>query len=302
MHSSPNVRVNSPTGRFAPSPTGDLHFGSLLAAVASYLQAKRSGGKWIVRVEDIDPPREVAGSAEHIIQDLSRFGMVSDEPVMFQSQRSAAYDRACRQLLNSGQAFWCGCSRADLPESGVYPGTCRDGVPAGREPRSIRIRVNDQTIGFLDRVQGKQHFSLRDSVGDFVIRRADGLFAYQLAVVIDDAFQNVSEVVRGADLLDSTPRQIYLQQCLGLPTPAYAHIPVVLTPDGNKLSKSRRSDPIRNEPPPVALKMALAFLGHKAPNRDLAGTWEWALQNWYLDKVPRVLSRSSEEYGNLVRL
>jgi len=302
MHCSPNVRSIRPIGRFAPSPSGDLHFGSLLAAVASYLQAKQSGGTWIIRVEDIDPPREVAGSAQRIIQDLSRLGMVSDEPVLFQSQRTAAYERACQQLLSSGQAFWCGCSRADLPESGVYPGTCRDGLPAGREPRSIRMRVNDQTIGFPDRVQGQQRFDLRDSVGDFVVRRADGLIAYQLAVVVDDAFQNVSEVVRGADLLDSTPRQIYLQQCLGLPTPAYAHVPVVLASDGSKLSKSTRSDPVRNERPPAALRMALAFLGHEAPKRDLAGTWEWALENWSLDKVPRVPSRSIEEYRNPVRL
>jgi glutamyl-Q tRNA(Asp) synthetase len=292
MSSSGFVNPRSRTvGRFAPSPTGDLHFGSLLAAVASYLQSKQSGGKWLVRVEDIDPPREVAGSAAGIIQELSRFGMIADDPVLFQSQRIQAYHLACRRLLESGQAYWCGCSRSDLPLSGIYPGTCRNGIPRGRKPRSIRIRVDTRTIQFHDRVQGEQSDKLEDSVGDFVIRRADGLFAYQLAVVVDDAFQNITEVVRGADLLDSTARQIHLQNCLGLPTPSYAHVPVAVMPDGLKLSKSTRSDPIRCEAPATALRLALAFLGHSAPRRNLAGIWDWAFRNWSLDRVPKLPTR-----------
>jgi glutamyl-Q tRNA(Asp) synthetase len=294
--------ANTHIGRFAPSPTGDLHFGSLVAAVASYLQVKQSGGKWLVRVEDIDPPREVAGSAQRIIQDLSRFGMIADETVLFQSRRGEAYDRACRQLLNSGQAYWCGCSRADLPASGVYPGTCRNGIRRGRKARSIRIKVSTGKIRFRDRLQGEQIEALQDSVGDFVIRRADGLFAYQLAVVIDDAFQNISEVVRGADLLDSTARQIHLQTCLGLPTPGYAHVPVALMPDGNKMSKSSQSDPIRRELPVTALRLALAFLGHSAPDLDLGGTWAWALKNWSLNKVPHAPAMPFEGYSNPVTL
>lgn len=300
--SRPANPVNTSIGRFAPSPTGDLHFGSLVAAVASYLQAKQAGGKWLVRVEDIDPPREVAGSAQRIIRDLLRFGMIADEAVLFQSQRSEAYDRACQQLLNSGQAYWCSCSRADLPSSGVYPGTCRNGIRPGRKARSIRVKVGAGKIRFRDRLQGEQVETLQESVGDFVIRRADGLFAYQLAVVIDDAFQNITEVVRGADLLDSTARQIHLQVCLGLPTPGYAHIPVALLPDGNKMSKSSQSDPIRREPPAAALRLALAFLGHNAPNLDLAGTWAWALKNWSLDKVPHIPAMPFAGYRNRVTL
>ncbi len=282
------MRAQNTIGRFAPSPTGDLHFGSLVAAVASYLQAKKSAGKWLLRVEDIDPPREVSGSAGRIIRDLSRLGLIADDPVLFQSQRSAAYEQACQQLLGSGQAFWCGCSRNDLPASGVYPGTCRNGIPRGRKPRSIRVKTGSQPIRFRDHVQGPQIEDLQSTVGDFVIRRADGLFAYQLAVVVDDAWQNITEVVRGADLLDSTARQIWLQTCLGLPTPDYAHLPVVVQPDGTKLSKSKRSDPIHSESPATALRLALAFLGHAAPQRNLADTWAWALEHWSLCKVPRV--------------
>ncbi len=278
-------------GRFAPSPTGDLHFGSLVTAVASYLQAKKSGGQWLLRIEDIDPPREVAGSATRIIHDLSRFGLIADEPVLFQSQRSAAYAQACEQLLRSGQAYWCGCSRKDLPPTGIYPGTCRDGIPQRRKPRAIRIKINTNTIRFQDRLQGRGLDDLQSTVGDFVIRRADGMFAYQLAVVVDDAFQNITEIVRGADLLDSTARQIYLQTCLELPVPDYVHIPVVVLPNGSKLSKSSRSDPIRREVPAAALRLALAFLGHLAPQRNLADTWDWALENWSLNKVPRVRAR-----------
>jgi glutamyl-Q tRNA(Asp) synthetase len=278
----------APVGRFAPSPTGDLHFGSLLAAVASFLQARSRGGRWLLRVDDIDPPREVPGSADRIIHDLERFGMQPDGPVLHQSGRTGAYEAARDDLLQRGLAFWCGCSRSDLPRSGVYPGTCRNGLPAGKRPRAVRLRVDGEPISFEDAVQGPVRENLRETVGDFVIWRADGLPAYQLAVVVDDAFQAVSEVVRGADLLESTARQVYLQGCLGLPTPAYAHHPVAVGPDGHKLSKRFRSDPVSALPPAQALGAALRFLGQECPEGlDLADAWDWAFSHWALSRIPR---------------
>lgn len=278
----------SRTGRFAPSPTGDLHFGSLLAAVASYLQAKSTGGRWLVRVEDIDPPREVPGSADRILRELQRFGMSSDEPVLFQSRRSRDYELAIAGLIDRGDAFWCGCSRSELPGSGIYPGSCRNGLPAGKSPRSVRLRVSAETVGFTDQIQGYVEENLQETVGDFVIRRADGLAAYQLAVVLDDAWQGVSEVVRGADLLDSTARQIYLQKRLGLPTPEYAHHPVAVGTDGRKLSKRLGSDPISSSTPASALSAALRFLGQDCPaESSVQSLWDWALSNWRLAAIPR---------------
>jgi glutamyl-Q tRNA(Asp) synthetase len=278
-------------GRFAPSPTGDLHFGSLVAAVASYLQAKSAGGQWLIRVEDIDPPREVPGSADRILEDLQRFGMQPDQPVLYQSDRSEAYQLALTDLLDQGQAYWCGCSRSELPASGIYPGTCSNGLPRGKSPRSVRLRVNDVTISFTDLVQGRIEENLQEMVGDFVIRRADGLAAYQLAVVVDDAFQGVTEVVRGADLLDSTARQIHLQNCLGLATPAYAHHPVAVGSDGMKLSKRLGSDPVASSPPAQVLEMALRFLGQPCPGglSDQA-LWAWALNNWRLSRIPPLIT------------
>lgn len=274
------------TGRFAPSPTGDLHFGSLVAAVASYLQAKSAGGRWLVRIEDIDPPREVPGSSERILAELQRFGLESDLPVLYQSSRTAAYEAALEVLLECGVAYWCGCSRSDLPASGRYPGTCRQGLPAGKSPRSVRLRVTDQPVVFQDRVQGRIEENLAEKVGDFVIRRADGLAAYQLAVVVDDAFQGVTEVVRGADLLDSTARQIHLQHCLGLETPEYAHHPVAVGEDGRKLSKRLGSDPVANVSAANALEQCLRFLSQPCPpGLDMAALWDWALENWRLSRI-----------------
>ena len=277
-----------PVGRFAPSPTGDLHFGSLLAAVASYLQVKSRGGRWLLRVDDIDPPREVPGSADRIIGDLQRFGMQPDDVVLYQSQRTPSYEAARDELLERRLAFWCGCSRSELPRSGVYPGTCRDGLPPGKKPRAVRLRAPTQPVCFEDAIQGTVRENLQDTVGDFVIWRADGLPAYQLAVVVDDAFQAVSEVVRGADLLESTARQIHVQSCLDLPTPAYAHHPVATGKGGQKLSKRFRSDPIATLPRERVLHAALRFLGQECPaNLDLAGLWDWALQHWEMARVPR---------------
>ena len=278
-------------GRFAPSPTGDLHFGSLVAAVASYLQAKSSGGQWLIRVEDIDPPREVTGSADRILADLQRFGMQPDQPVLYQSHRSEAYQFAITDLLDRGHAYWCGCSRSELPASGVYPGTCRSGLAKGKSPRSVRLRVDNVSVSFTDLVQGPIKENLGESVGDFVIRRADGLFAYQLAVVVDDSYQGVTEIVRGADLLGSTARQIHLQHCLGLATPVYAHHPVAVGSDGIKLSKRLGSDPVASLPPSQALEMALRFLGQPCPgglsDKEL---WAWALGNWRLSRIPSLIT------------
>jgi glutamyl-Q tRNA(Asp) synthetase len=276
-------------GRFAPSPTGDLHFGSLLAAVASYLQVKSSGGKWLIRIEDIDPPREVAGSAVRILQDLERFGMHPDRDVLYQSTRTKAYQLAIQELLDSGKAYWCGCSRSELPASGIYPGICRDGLPPGKTARSVRLRVSNQIIRFNDAVQGPAEENLSETVGDFVIRRADGLAAYQLAVVVDDSFQKITEVVRGADLLDSTARQIYLQQRLGLETPVYAHHPVVTDEGGRKLGKRYGSDPIVSMSPLQVLRRALSALGQPCPEiNSIDDLWHWALTNWKLSNIPAV--------------
>jgi glutamyl-Q tRNA(Asp) synthetase len=265
-----------------------LHFGSLVAAVASFLEAKSAGGRWLVRIDDIDPPREKPGSAKRILRDLERFGLKPDAPVLYQSSRTGAYRAAVDRLLEQGMAFPCGCSRRDLPESGVYPGTCREGLAPGKPARSVRLKVTGKPVRFVDGIQGPQEDNLHETVGDFVIWRADELPAYQLAVVVDDAWQEVSEVVRGADLLDSTARQVHLQGCLGLPRPDYAHHPVALDGDGRKLSKRDGSDPVARLSPARALWLALHFLGQDCPHGlDLDSAWRWALEHWRLDCVPR---------------
>lgn len=275
-------------GRFAPSPTGDLHFGSLVAAVASYLEARRAGGEWLVRVEDIDPPRVIRGSARRILSDLQRLGMQPHGEVLYQSTRTQAFEDVIERLVDEGHAYWCGCSRADLPASGVYPGTCRDGMAGGRRRRSVRLRTDGARVRFHDAVQGEVRENLEETVGDFVIRRADGYPAYQLAVVVDDAFQDITQVVRGADLLDSTPRQVWLQKTLGLATPGYAHVPVATDPSGAKLSKRLNSDPVARHPPAAAVQAALRFLGHQPPeSASLGDTWAWAIDHWHLENIPR---------------
>jgi glutamyl-Q tRNA(Asp) synthetase len=230
------------TGRFAPSPTGPLHLGSLVAAVASWLSARRAGGRWLVRIEDIDTPRVVPGSAEEILEALRRYGLEWDGEVVWQSRRTALYEAALGKLRAKGLVYDCACSRAELQRAAsaplgrepVYPGTCREGLPPGKVARAIRFRAPDEAIVFDDRIRGRVE---ETAGGDFVVKRVDGLFAYQLAVVVDDAEQGVTEVVRGADLLDSTPRQIALQRALGYATPEYAHVPLVTNADGAKLGK-----------------------------------------------------------------
>jgi glutamyl-Q tRNA(Asp) synthetase len=254
----------APRGRFAPSPTGDLHFGSLVAALGSWLLARHAGGAWLVRMEDLDPPREVPGAAQRQLDALAAFGLLSDEPVLWQSRRGDAYAAALQRLLDAGQAFVCRCSRSDLAATGGIHRACVAGRREG--PAAVRLRVPDQTLRFHDRLQGPQAQALGDAVGDFVLRRADGPWAYQLAVVVDDAAQGITEVVRGADLLDSTPRQIFLQQQLGLPTPAHAHLPVVVDADGRKLGKSLDALPVDPAAPLPALSAAWRFLGqHGGP-------------------------------------
>ncbi len=277
-------------GRFAPSPTGDLHFGSLIAATASYLQTKHAGGQWLIRMEDIDPPREVPGSATAILRDLAQLGLNSDRAVLFQSTRTQAYESAVDRLLAEGKAFCCACSRKDLPVSGIYPGTCRNGLPPGKSPRTVRLNVAGATIRFTDLIQGGIEEDLGYSTGDFVIRRADDLPAYQLAVVIDDDFQGVTEVVRGADLLESTARQIYLQHCLGLKTPAYAHLPLLTGADGKKLGKRYGSDPVGRLPAAAAIQLALQFLGQNPPDEmALEELWSWAKEHWQIKSIPPTL-------------
>lgn len=278
-----------PRGRFAPSPTGELHFGSLVAAVGSCLSARSVGGQWLVRIEDIDPPREVPGAARSQIETLRRFGLIPDQPVIYQSRLRARHDAALTRLLKHGKAFHCGCSRRDLPTNGVYPGTCRDGLPPGRQARSIRLQVPDEEVGFIDLVQGPVRQHPARECGDFVIRRADGLIAYQLAVVVDDAASGISEVVRGADLIESTGRQILVYRALELPEPQYAHLPLITDEQGRKLSKSEGDDPIKTRPAAGALRLALRALGHEPPagRQSLDALWEFALVEWDIRRVPR---------------
>lgn len=285
-------------GRFAPSPTGPLHFGSLVAATGSFLEARAHNGEWLVRIEDVDAPRCKPEYESDILRTLVRFGFRIDGEILRQRDRSAAYQSALNRLHYENHIFGCACTRKEIGDaklgsdgSPVYPGTCRNGVPEGREARAWRLRVGQQRIGFSDGVQGEISQDLAGEVGDFVLLRADGLFAYQLAVVLDDADQAITHVVRGADLLDSTPRQIWLQQCLGVPTPAYAHLPVVVNAAGEKLSKQTLAEPLDDNNPVPALWQALDFLGQLPPRelRDggLAELWLWAVRNWSLARVPK---------------
>jgi len=283
-------------GRFAPSPTGPLHFGSLVAALGSFLEARHQGGEWWVRMEDVDVPRTVPGSAEAILRTLERCGLLWDGLVLYQSQRTAHYQAALDELLCAGLAYPCSCTRRDLADCPrgrdgalIYPGYCRNGPRHPARPCAMRLRLPDTLLTFQDAIQGEYRQQLANEVGDVVIRRADGLFAYQLAVVVDDADQGVTEVIRGSDLLDSTPRQIYLQHLLGLPTPRYGHLPVVVDAHGNKLSKQTHAPPIDDRNPGSALWNALEFL-RQSPPPELANSpsgeiLAWALAHWRLERI-----------------
>lgn len=276
-------------GRFAPSPTGPLHLGSLVAALGSWLMARLAGGQWLLRVEDLDPPREVAGAAQAQLHTLAAFGLRHDDGVEYQSTRGAYYTAALARLLDAGQAFECHCSRADLAARGGIHRRCSAG--ARRANPAVRLRVPDgSVVGFDDAVHGRVVQDVAAAVGDVVLRRADGLWAYQLAVVVDDAAQGVTEVVRGADLLDSTPRQILLQQCLGLPTPRYAHLPLVVDRAGRKLSKSLAALPVDAAAPLPALAAAWRMLGQDpdavAPATGPAGFLDRALAAFDPARIP----------------
>jgi glutamyl-Q tRNA(Asp) synthetase len=277
-------------GRFAPSPTGPLHFGSLVAAVASWLDARAQGGKWLVRIEDLDAPREQPGAAEDILRTLERSGLHWDGAPLFQSRNLHSYAAALERL--QAQCYGCACTRKEIADSSlgraafiaadgaqIYPGTCRNGIPAGRAARTMRIRVPEKEILFEDRVQGTQRQNLAREVGDFILRRADGAFSYQLAVVVDDAEQGVTDVVRGADLLDSTARQIYLQRLLGYPQPRYLHVPVAVNTAGEKLSKQTGAQPITD--PERSIADVLEFLNQNAETLDDA------LRAWNPAAIPR---------------
>ena len=286
-------------GRFAPSPTGPLHFGSMVAAVGSFLQAKSRGGEWWVRIEDLDPPREVPGAADDILRTLETCGLHWDGAVMYQSRRHGVYEGAIKMLERLDAIYPCACSRTEIADSSVqgvdgpvYPGTCRSGLAPGRAPRAWRVKVNGTTVGFADALQGRVRRHLATDCGDFVLRRADGFFAYQLAVVVDDAEQGITEIVRGADLIESTPRQIHLQRLLNLPTPDYVHLPVALNARSEKLSKQTFALPVDTVRPQQLLFQVLRFLGQEPPeelvNNSLDDFWRWAATHWRLECVPRV--------------
>jgi len=285
-------------GRFAPSPTGPLHFGSLVAAVGSYLDAKAHGGEWLVRMEDLDTPRCVPGAADEILRTLDAFGMHGDGPVLYQSTRTEAYRAALEQLRAIGVVYACACTRREIADSAVsgidgyvYPGTCREALPSGKAARAWRVNTRGAQTAFEDGLQGRCVQNIEDEIGDFVLLRADGLYAYQIAVVVDDAEQKITDVVRGADLIDSTPRQIFLQRLLGLPTPRYAHLPVAVNAQGEKLSKQTRASAVDTRNPAVEIIKALQFLGFKAPDSlsraRAQDVWEWGFENFDLACVSR---------------
>lgn len=289
-------------GRFAPSPTGPLHFGSLVTAVGSYLDAKSHNGEWLVRIEDLDPPREVPGAARDILVLLEKLGMEWDGEVVYQSQRYDLYRAALARLKKQALVYPCFCSRKEVAalsitgiDGPIYPGTCRNAQGEGQNGKSqkrsaVRVKTERRSIALTDRVQGFLSQCIGQDIGDFVLHRADGLFAYQLAVVVDDADQWMTHVVRGADLFDSTPRQIFLQQLLGYPLPAYMHLPLVTNRRGEKLSKQTFAAPVSQFNVLSQLVAALRFLGQNPPqallDSNLETFWRWAVQHWQTDRIP----------------
>ncbi|MBQ0917575.1 tRNA glutamyl-Q(34) synthetase GluQRS [Hydrogenophaga aromaticivorans] len=295
--------ASSYRGRFAPSPTGPLHAGSLVAALASWLDARAHGGTWIVRIEDVDTPRCVPGADRLILQQLATCGLVSDEPAVWQSERGALYLQALNQLVATDRAYPCGCSRKDIEaalhaaglnrerhHAAVYPGTCRpeNGGLQGKPARAWRFAVPSEpaVMTWTDRRLGPQAQNVAREVGDFILRRADGLWAYQLAVVVDDAAQGITHVVRGEDLADNTPRQIALQRALGLPLPAYLHTPLVLGANGEKLSKQNGAQALDLSEPMEALNQAAAHLGLPVSGEDVGQALTSWVGAWALDAGP----------------
>jgi glutamyl-Q tRNA(Asp) synthetase len=292
------VNPASYVGRFAPSPTGPLHLGSLVAAVASWLDARAAGGRWLLRMEDLDRPRCEPGAADTILRQLEAYGLLWDGAVLYQSQRDDAYVTVLDALRAQGAVFACSCTRSQLAQAPrnaegeiIYPGTCRLHSPAKTSAHAWRVRVEQVSTHFHDRIHGELQQDLAGEVGDFIVKRADGLFAYQLAVVVDDAFQGVTHIVRGADLLWNTPRQIYLQTLLGLPTPVYAHVPLITNAAGQKLSKQTLAPALPERGRRAVLAQALAALGQPPPTELVgAGPDEllaWATARWRIENVPR---------------
>lgn len=289
-------------GRFAPSPTGPLHFGSLIAAVASYAEAKKQNGKWLVRMEDLDKPREIIGAADHILKTLTAFGFEWDEEVLYQSKRTHYYEAAFNKLLAGEAIYPCSCSRKEIADSAsmgiegaVYPRTCLHHPLKPNAPLAWRVKTDDSIISFNDAIQacdGKTTFTqnLSKDIGDFVLKRADGLFAYQLAVVVDDAAQGISHIVRGADLLSSTPRQIHLQRLLGYQQPHYAHVPIAVNHAGEKLSKQTLASAIEPAQSSQLLFSVLQFLGQEPPAelqaKSIHAIWDWTFSHWQLGNIP----------------
>jgi len=308
MPSSPSsAAAPAYRGRFAPSPTGPLHFGSLVTAVGSYLDAKANAGAWLLRMEDLDQPRNVPGAADAILRALEALGMQWDETVLYQNTRNDAYAAALAKLKKQKLVYPCSCSRREIADSAingidgpVYTGTCRKGLLAGRATRAERVLTDGTRIEFKDAIQGRVSHNIERQIGDFVLKRADGPYAYQLAVVVDDATQGITDVVRGADLLDSTPRQIYLQQLLGFATPRYAHLPVAVNVVGEKLSKQTLAAPIDTGSPVPVLNAALAFLGQDAIDcspQDTAAFWKRAIAGWRINRVPGVRMQMAQNQG-----
>jgi glutamyl-Q tRNA(Asp) synthetase len=273
----------------------------MVAAVGSFLDARSRSGIWLVRIDDLDPPRTVPGTTDAILHCLDAFGMHWDGTVVYQSTRFDAYHAALHQLRQSGRTYPCACSRKEISDAGlagvegpVYPGTCRNGLATGREARALRLRTDGAEVEFDDGLQGHVRQALPVEIGDFVVYRADHVFAYHLACAVDDAEQGITDVVRGADLIASTPRQIYLQKLLGLPTPAYLHLPVAVNGQGEKLSKQTRAPAVDPSDPAATLDRVLRLLGH-APPAEIRGTglddlWAWAIQTWRRESLPRARS------------
>jgi len=285
-------------GRFAPSPSGSLHFGSLLAATASYLDAKAHQGDWLVRIEDLDPPRVRQGAIRKILNMLECYGFAWDESILYQSHRFTLYQEIVDELLHRQHAYWCSCSRkllrqtATLGTAGfIYPRHCVKHLYQPESPlRTVRLHCTNTAILFEDRLQGRQQQCIASEIGDFVIRRSDAIYAYQLAVVIDDKDQGISDVVRGYDLLDNTARQIYLQQLLNYPTPHYCHIPIAVDQHGNKLSKRNLATALNCQDALHNIHQVLCLLGQYPPPKSdfshLADLWNWAIMHWNISKIP----------------
>ncbi|MET0026719.1 MAG: tRNA glutamyl-Q(34) synthetase GluQRS [Candidatus Thiodiazotropha sp.] len=293
-------------GRFAPSPTGQLHFGSLVAALGSYLDARSAGGEWLIRIEDVDRLRTVPGAADDMLRVLEAFGFEWDGEVIFQSQRFDVYEEIVRSLLQSGNAYPCCCSRKEIREQAengaegpIYPGTCRQGMARRTKSNSVRLLTFDQPLSFTDRLLGSLTQNPGREIGDFVIRRADGFYAYQLAVVVDDGWQGITQVVRGADLLSSTSRQCLLQEILALKRPEYLHLPLATDTQGRKLSKQDRDIPVVADHPMKSLLSALQFLGQTLPPEppaSLPELWEWAITHWEICNIPTTPSRPVQAF------